>query len=203
MLKKSIALLLISVMVAADLSAAQGPSPAVLVRKGTALKLSNLTRLDSAATKVGDDVPLRLERPLVIDGVTLLDSGELMHGRVTKVQRAGPHRKNGEVKWQIENISFHDDSKARSKVWFAEARFNGVVPERYYDREKDPGGCCDLTNKEAVGLIAVYPLFLLWAAISELKGRYAEAHDPMVGSEYVLPAGSTVAVVTTHDHEVR
>ena len=47
----------------------------VLVRKNTALKFALLEPLDPVSAKVSDDVPLRLARPLVVDGVTLLPAG--------------------------------------------------------------------------------------------------------------------------------
>jgi hypothetical protein len=47
----------------------------ILVRKNTALKFALLEPLDPVPAKVSDDVPLRLVRPLVVDGVTLLPAG--------------------------------------------------------------------------------------------------------------------------------
>ena len=41
----------------------------VLVRKNTALKFVPLEALDPASARVGDDLPLRLARPLVVDGL--------------------------------------------------------------------------------------------------------------------------------------
>jgi len=45
----------------------------VLVRKNTALRFALLEPLDPVP--VSDDAPLRLARPLVVDGVTLLPAG--------------------------------------------------------------------------------------------------------------------------------
>jgi hypothetical protein len=49
--------------------------------------------------KAGDDVPLRLSRPLVVNSVTLLGEGEVLHGKVTRIKRSGPRGRNGEVNW--------------------------------------------------------------------------------------------------------
>lgn len=56
------------------------------MRKNTALKFALLELLYPVSAKVSDDVPLRLARPLVVDGVTLLPAGGVFHARVTKVK---------------------------------------------------------------------------------------------------------------------
>lgn len=61
----------------------------VNVKRGHTLWLSLLTPLDSGHANFGDDVTLKLVRPLVADGATVLPTEWIVHGKVTKVKRAG------------------------------------------------------------------------------------------------------------------
>src|ERR1700732_3259916 len=73
------------------------------LRSNTGLKLALMRPLSSATARVGDDVELRLERPVVIEGVTLLPAGSIIHGKVTEAKPAGPHCRPGKLKWGIDN----------------------------------------------------------------------------------------------------
>src|SRR5258708_28562957 len=98
---------------------AQQPLPrTVLVEKGTALILATMQPLDPAKIKAGDDVPLRLTRPVIVKGITLFPAGTIFHGTVTDVKRQGRHCRTGEVKWQLDHITFTDNSTARTQLKF-------------------------------------------------------------------------------------
>ena len=99
------------------------------MRKGTGLKLALLQPLDSATAKAGDDVPLRLSRPLVVNGVTLLGEGDVLHGKVTRVKRSGPRCRDGEVDWKLDRIPFSDGTTARSNVHFTTATPDATVDD--------------------------------------------------------------------------
>lgn len=86
MFGQALALLAIGLVVSSDALAQQAQAHRVIVRKGAGLKLALLQPLDSATAKAGDDVPLRLSRPLVVNGVTLLGEGDVLHGKVTPGQ---------------------------------------------------------------------------------------------------------------------
>jgi hypothetical protein len=73
----------------------------VKVRRGQTLQLSLLTPLDSGHASVGDSVVAKLVQPLVDEGVTVLPVDWVVHGKVTKVKRAGHNCQSGEVVWEL------------------------------------------------------------------------------------------------------
>jgi len=196
--RQLVAMITIAFLTASNvLSQPSQPVPRTIhVRKGTALKFKTLKPLDSTTAKVGDEVPLRLDQALVVDGATLLQRGQLVIGRVTKIRRAGPHSRHGEVKWKLERITFPDSSAAKCKVWF-ERPGDTKVPDKYYDLYAGDGG---FTTGEVVGLsivtIILSPILLTIMLVEKYR-------DPKHGEEYSLPADSTVAVAITADHRVR
>jgi hypothetical protein len=101
MLLKPIAVLVVIGLVIPGGAQQASTSPhTVLVRKNMALKFALVEPLDPAMGKVGDDVPLRLARPLVVEGVTLLPVGDVFHARVVKVKE--PKKcKGGEVELEL------------------------------------------------------------------------------------------------------
>jgi len=91
------------------------PSSNLVVQKGTVLKFVLVQPLNSISAEVGDDVPLLLDRPLVVDGVTVLDRRLIAHGTITAVKRAGPNCQFGKVSLKVDNFRFPDSSKAKPK----------------------------------------------------------------------------------------
>src|SRR5579863_2493928 len=79
-------------------------STTVKVKRGQTLSLSLLTPIDSGHANLGDDVALKLVRPLMADGATVLPAEWIVHGKVTKVKRAGKNCKEGEVVWKLDSI---------------------------------------------------------------------------------------------------
>jgi hypothetical protein len=63
-----------------------------------------LTPIDSGHAKLGDDVTLKLIRPLIADGATVLPADWIVHGKVTKVKRASKNCQEGEVAWKLDRI---------------------------------------------------------------------------------------------------
>jgi hypothetical protein len=84
------------------------------IAAGTILEFGFVNPLSSATAKVGDDVPLRLLRPLMAGDKTLLAEGTIVHGRVTKASPAGPNCKSGTVEWTIDRLSFPDGSTVKT-----------------------------------------------------------------------------------------
>jgi hypothetical protein len=132
MLQRLISILLIAGTAVSGATAQQAmtATKSVKVSKGTVLQLQTNLPLDSSNARAGDDVPLRLTRPLVAHGVTLLPAGEIVHGRVVRVRRAKPGRRNGDVEWKLERIMFADSSTAQTEVYFAVADPKAAVPDR-------------------------------------------------------------------------
>jgi len=198
MLKQVLAIVAIGLVVMPDTLAQETPAQKTVVRRGTALKVSTLQPLDSAAARPGDDVPLRLSRPLVVNGVTLLREGELLHGRVTHVQRAGPRCRYGQVHWKIDRISFADKTNARSRL-YTDGPWRRPVPDQLplgRDRNAFQRFVAPVLGAPILGLefIVVSPRLFLHDDRNDGCGG---------GQEYLLPTNSLVVVVITKDHHVR
>jgi hypothetical protein len=160
----------------------------VLVRKNTALKFALLEPLDPVSAKVSDDVPLRLARPLVVDGVTLLPAGGGFHARVTKVKQ--PTKcKGGDVELELSRVAFADSTTARTKVFFISPLEDAEVAENYsshFSASNIPGAL--------VISLVMLPLDLL---------SYAFGHDYCPDQVVIPRSAKTVAVIFTKDHRVR
>jgi hypothetical protein len=76
----------------------------VTVRRGQTLSLSLLTPIDSGHANLGDDVTLKLVRPLLAEGATVLPAEWILRGKVTKVKRAGKNCNDGQLVWQLDPI---------------------------------------------------------------------------------------------------
>jgi len=106
-MKKFVAFCLLLIM-PAMLSAqggADNPEPKIVrLERGQVLDLSLVAPLDSGHSQVGDDITFKLERDLNANGSTVLPKGWVIHGRVTKVVRAGKNCKSGRVRWKLEAV---------------------------------------------------------------------------------------------------
>lgn len=200
MFRQVLALLAIGLVVSSDALAQQAPAQRAVVRKGTGLKLALLQPLDSATARAGDDVPLRLSRPLVVNGVTLLREGDVLHGKVTRVKRSGPRCRNGEVSWKLDRIPFSDGTTARSSV-----HSTTPTPDAEVADQLDTGVnplvwlfVVPIAGPLAVVLVAIAsPVFLLNTILpGSLNGC------TMPGKEFQMPANATVGVVIMKDHHV-
>jgi hypothetical protein len=196
--KQVLAIVAIGLVVMPDALAQETPAQKTVVRRGTALKVSTLQPLDSAAARPGDDVPLRLSRPLVVNGVTLLREGELLHGRVTQVQHAGPKCSNGQVRWKVEHIVLANADTVQTRL-YTDVPWRHSVPDElplgresnFYQRFVSPALKAPIV---ALGLLVIWPAFILPDGSPPCK-------EP--GKESLLPANSTLIVVITKDHHVR
>ena len=186
-------------------SGAQQPVPVagtVTVPQGTYLRFATVNALDPATANVGDDVPLRLLRPLIVEGVILVPAGTVFHGTVTQVTQPGKHCVQGEVKWKLERIEFADGSTAPTRITYKSRRAN----DRYEPRTSPPLSAGEKTGL-AVRDIAGAPVFTFafaevgtkWLVTRPFKhnacSRYTQDH--------ALPACATVLVQITAATGVR
>ena len=197
MLQRLIAFTMIALLLV-PASPAQQPakSPAtVRVRKNTVLKLLLVQPLDPRTANVGDDIPLLLPRALVVDGITVLYDGQVVHGKVTRVKRPSSGCASGGIKWKVDTIVFSDSSTAKTKVWYFHESPDFPVPERFTDKDK---GNFD-SPAAWVMLAPVIAIAAPFAAFYALSGK-----DMCLGGESRnhLPVNSTVAIRVLQDHPV-
>ena len=91
-------------MACAQSGADNSETKIVKLERGQVLDLSLITPLDSAHAHVGDDISFQLERDLNANGFTVLPRNSAIHGRITKVVRAGKNCKEGRVRWKLEPL---------------------------------------------------------------------------------------------------
>jgi hypothetical protein len=193
MLKPFAFILAVGLVIPSDICAQQGSTSAhtVLIRKNIALKLTLLSPLDTAKAKVGDDVPMLLARPLVVDGVTLLPIDDVLHGRVTKVKNLDKKCGYRIVDFDLKQISFADSTTAKTKVLFVSNRDVDVADN--YSSHFTPSNIPGV----AVQSLAMLPFDLILIPVEHFTNNCW----PQI--LYERPADSTVAVVFRRDHRVR
>ncbi len=190
-------LCLISALPAQQLS----PLPrTVLVEKGAALILATVQPLDPAKIKAGDDVPLRLTRPVIVKGITLFPAGTIFHGTVTAVKRQGRHCRTGEVKWQLDHITFPDNSTARTEVKFKSSRPNDSVPVNRKS-SSDQTVLGQVSEDVIMGPIAVVGLAELGIK-HVITSPFRHGACSAYTRDYPLPANATVGVEIAESHWV-
>jgi len=202
MFRKVLALVAIGLVVSSDVLAQQTPAQRTIVRKGAGLKMALLQPLDSRTAKEGDDVPLRLSRPLVVNGVTLLREGEILHGKVTRVKHAGPRCHDGEVKFKLNRIPFADGTTARSSVDFISPNPDANVADDLSTRQ--PGGVAYWLVMIPIGVPLVAAGLVMMSPMLPFKLLDRSEQDSCTtpGKEFQMPANATVAVVIRRDHHV-
>jgi hypothetical protein len=204
MFKRLIAILACGLTLVPCLAQAQAPSDKVKVSKGVILKFANLQPIDSATAKEGDQVPLKLVRSVVIDGVTVLSEGELVYGKVTRVKRAGKNCHDGAVKWKVDGITFPDSTQAKTHIFFVTP---GDVPVPDMEHGESAG---DIANDVAtileglVWFVALSPLLILLlpAVVDQWVGSRNRECGGKMGHEYLVPENSTVAVAISRDYAI-
>ena len=228
MLQKIFALMLVPAMVVTQSLALQNPAspepqtplvepnhaepvaPGVaLVKKYTGLKFSLVAPLNSATSKPGDDVQLRLLRPLVVRDTVLLPEGTVVHGRVAEVTPAADMCRNGKIVWEITGIPFADSSFAPAKVQMvssdpkAEVQYQLPMPVSDHPEWPILAFVIPLTAPlmAAVGVVGA-PYFLATYIDDRVQGPPRKKCTAR-GSESIVPAGSIVGLVITRDHKVR
>ena len=209
MFKRVIAILACGLTLVPCFAQAQSaPSGKVKVSKGVILRFANLQPIDSATAKEGDQVPLKLVRTVVIDGVTVLSEGELVYGRVTRVKRAGKDCRDGVVKWKVDSITFPDSTQARAHIFFVKP---GDVPVPDMEPAGHHASAADIANDFAgvlegvMWFVALAPLLIIFLpSLLDQQVEYkAKECGGKMGHEYLMPENSTVALAISRDYAVK
>ena len=209
MFKRLIAILACGLTLVPCVAEAQAaPSGKVKVSKGVILRFANLQPIDSATAKEGDQVPLKLVRSVVIDGVTVLSEGELVYGRVTQVKHAGKDCRDGAVKWKVDSITFPDSTQAKAHILFVTPG-DVPVPDREPPWHSESAG--DIVNdflsvlEGLTWFVMLSPLLILFlpAVLDQWVHIKAQTCGGKMGQEYLIPENSTVAVAISRNYLVQ
>jgi hypothetical protein len=130
----------------------------VTLRQGQVLEMKLVKRLNSRRAKVGDVVVLRLKKPLLADGVTVLPAGWPVQGRITEVKRAAKNCQPGSIHWELEPLTMTDGKKVEIQS-IAET----VARSRLLDQV---GGTTTPTTGSSVGgVIENIALAIVWVPL--------------------------------------
>ncbi len=97
---------------AAAISAPLQPQPRELkLPAGTPLDIEATYTVSSIDFQPGDYLSFRVLVPVMIDGVTLIDKGSLVTGRVVEAKRGGHWGKAGRLSWTIQDVVAVDGTR--------------------------------------------------------------------------------------------
>ncbi|HYL94129.1 MAG TPA: hypothetical protein VEW69_13340 [Alphaproteobacteria bacterium] len=223
MFKKILSIVLLTLVVVTQAMAQQADTVVPPVQKPTTgvvrvprragLKFATMQPLDSATAQVGDEVPLRLARALVVNDVVVLPVGEVVHAKVTKVKKAHACH-NGEVDFKLDHITFPDASTARTRVWAVDPNPDAEVASRLRNEWGGEGSLPPVNdwwdvvlNAPMYAFVAVCyaPLVAIMLPLVpfSLDGISFDGNKCTTpGKEFELPANSTVAVMVARSHRV-
>src|SRR6185312_15111227 len=122
--------------------------------------------------------------------------------KVVKVRKARSSCKNGEVEWKLDNLAMPDSTLVQTSIKFAAPGPDVKVPARFVPWKEalgvDNWWEAILLVPEYALIAIVYAPFLALAPLLLLA--YAGSGCSVPGSEFQLPAGSTVAVEIKENH---
>lgn len=128
-------------------AALEGTPVDVKVSDGTEMEIELKNNASGQELKVGDIVDFTVVRPVLVNGVTIIDKGASARARITTAKKAGHWGKAGKLEWAMQDVQAIDGNR---------------IPTRFTKREvgDSKGGTV------AVGAVATTVLFppaaLLW-----------------------------------------
>jgi hypothetical protein len=181
------------------------------IAAGTILEFGFINPLSSATAKVGDDVPLRLLRPLMAGDKTLLAEGTIVHGRVTKASPAGPNCKSGTLDWTIDRLSFPDGTTVKTFHRFPETDAKLRIPYRNQSRPEDTNRFATAATYVLLAPLtviggAIIVVILVFAGPFFLGDIFTEHRHPACttpGKDISWPSTTRVGVEVNKKHTVR
>ena len=79
-----------------------------VLRQGTELRLVTHTDIRSDEAQVGDPVALQLDEDVMAGGTVMVPKGSAAAAVLTRVERAGPNGKQGELTFQVQSVTAGD-----------------------------------------------------------------------------------------------
>jgi len=194
------AFLIFSLAFTAQAQVANTAATTLWIHRGQVLELSLLTPLDSSQTQVGDEVQLKLVRPLFADGVVVLPAESILKGRVTSVKRARNKCKAGKIAWELGFVRTAAGEQIRAHLVDYDTVFRrGVL----VDQIPPESMAKKIGNGVKIGLVS--PLFVLVLILSSpvIVGMWYENRCAgHAGYEKQISAGEPYYAVVSRDIKV-
>ena len=96
---------------AAPSAPAQPPPCELKLPAGTSFDIEATYTVSSIDFRPGDYLSFRVLVPVMIDGITLIDKGSLVTGRVVEAKRGGHWGKAGRLSWTIQDVVAIDGTR--------------------------------------------------------------------------------------------
>jgi len=109
-------ILIVTLTLNAQTQVNDAKSRKVDLKRGQMLELSLVTPLDSGHARVGDDVVMRLPRPLMANGVTVLPVDSFVRARITNVTHAGKNCRSGRIDFEIGPVKMSDGTEVKIRL---------------------------------------------------------------------------------------
>ena len=109
-------ILIVTLTLNAQTQVNDAKSRRVDLKRGQMLELSLVTPLDSGHARVGDDVVMRLPRPLMANGVTVLPVDSFVRARITNVTHAGKNCRSGRIDFEISPVKMSDGTEVKKRL---------------------------------------------------------------------------------------
>jgi hypothetical protein len=192
-------LLIVTITFNATAQSSDAKTRTVTLKQGHVLEMKLAKRLDSGRNKVGDDVVLRLTKPLMAEGVTVLPARWVVHGRVTEVKRAARNCEAGTLRWELDSVTTADGNKIEITSIGADTAREGLLKEAEQNATASSSGKKPVpTTGSSIGsttldlvLLPVGIFFLYASLLGEIKyGEGETCHGHSKGVEESIPKKS-------------
>lgn len=184
--------------------AGQEPLRPVTIKRGQALAFETTQTVNWKTARVGDPVPLRLKRPLIVEGIVVLPVGTSAVGRVRHIRREKCGWVHGD--WDFRQLRFADGSRVGAEIELIAEGFDDNVPD-VFSTDIHGHRILGPRNHDLFKALALSPI-LLPIVILESPGLIAMAFADRGGAcgpyvpRNILPQGSTVGVAILENHRV-
>lgn len=107
-------LALLCLSVGAGSASAQGRQ--VVIPDGTEVFAVTVDKLSSATAAEGDRIQLRVDEPVVVDGLVVISKGAIIHGTVADVGRRGRMGRSGRINIRVESTVAVDGQRVELRA---------------------------------------------------------------------------------------
>jgi len=196
--RPAVALILIVTVTLSSRAQVTDTPRAIALNQGQILEMKLMKRLNSGRANVGDDVVLKLKKPLLTGGVTILPADWVVHGRVTDVAPAAKPCKQGTIRWELEPLTMKDGTRVEIRAISEEvARYRLLQASQDMDNPKS-GATVKQEKGSSVGGtvkgVLVAPLVIVMLPLLVLTFLSEGTDFPCrgKGSEQSIAAGATL-----------
>jgi hypothetical protein len=155
---------------------------------------------------VGDEISFKLERDLNADQLTVIPKNWVIHGRVTKVGRAGKNCKSGRVRWKLEPLTTASGRKIKVQsipVYLAKPRGVEVVNRVSLDSPGHRAGKVAEYIEIAPVLVLFSPVIVPWFILmyiamsgeGDCHGTPGQEESVLPGTHFYLAVSKNVRLV--------